>query len=70
MADLVARATMLIRRPRAEVFNAFVQPQLITKFWLKVRPARLLQARRSSGSSWCRAPRRQSRYPGSMSHTG
>ncbi len=35
MADLVARATMLIRRPRAEVFNAFVQPQLITKFWLK-----------------------------------
>jgi uncharacterized protein YndB with AHSA1/START domain len=26
---------MLIRRPRAEVFNAFVQPQLITKFWLK-----------------------------------
>jgi len=34
MADLVARATMLIRRPRAEVFNAFVQPQLITKFWL------------------------------------
>ena len=35
MAEPVARATMLIRRPRAEVFNAFVQPQLITMFWLK-----------------------------------
>ena len=35
MADLAAKATMLIRRPRTEVFDAFVQPQLITKFWLK-----------------------------------
>ena len=35
MAEPVARATMLIRRPRAEVFDAFVQPPLITKFWLK-----------------------------------
>ena len=35
MAELVARAKMLIRRPAREVFNAFVQPDLITKFWLK-----------------------------------
>lgn len=35
MAELVARAKMLIRRPAREVFNAFVQPYLITKFWLK-----------------------------------
>jgi uncharacterized protein YndB with AHSA1/START domain len=35
MAELVARAKMLIRRPAIEVFNAFVQPDLITKFWLK-----------------------------------
>jgi uncharacterized protein YndB with AHSA1/START domain len=35
MAELVARAKMLIRRPAMEVFNAFVQPDLITKFWLK-----------------------------------
>ena len=35
MAELVARAKMLIRRPAVEVFNAFVQPDLITKFWLK-----------------------------------
>lgn len=35
MAELVARSKMLIRRSAAEVFNAFVQPDLITKFWLK-----------------------------------
>lgn len=35
MADLVARASMLIRRPAAEVFDAFVHPDKITKFWLE-----------------------------------
>ena len=35
MAELIARAKMLIRRPANEVFNSFVQPDLITKFWLK-----------------------------------
>ena len=29
----VARATMLIRRPVEEVFNAFVDPTVTTKFW-------------------------------------
>ena len=29
----VARATMLIRRPVKEVFNAFVDPVVTTKFW-------------------------------------
>lgn len=29
----IARATMLIRRPVAEVFNAFVDPAVTTKFW-------------------------------------
>lgn len=29
----VARATMLIRRPVAEVFNAFVDPAVTTRFW-------------------------------------
>ena len=29
----VARATMLIRRPVGEVFNAFVDPAVTTKFW-------------------------------------
>ena len=35
MSELVARAAMLIRRPATEVFDAFVQPGLITKFWLE-----------------------------------
>jgi uncharacterized protein YndB with AHSA1/START domain len=35
MTDLVARADMLIRRPVAEVFDAFVRPEMITQFWLE-----------------------------------
>ena len=35
MAELLARAKMPIRRPAIEVFNAFVRPDLITKFWLE-----------------------------------
>ena len=35
MAELVAKAQMLIRRPAAEIFRAFVEPDLITKFWLE-----------------------------------
>jgi len=34
MAESVAKAEMLIRRPAIDVFNAFVQPEIITKFWL------------------------------------
>jgi uncharacterized protein YndB with AHSA1/START domain len=29
----VAKAQMLIRRPAAEVFNAFIDPAITTKFW-------------------------------------
>jgi uncharacterized protein YndB with AHSA1/START domain len=35
MTDQLAKATMLIRRPVAEVFEAFVDPEKITKFWLE-----------------------------------
>jgi len=35
MAELLAQAKMLIRHPAIDVFNAFVQPELITKFWLE-----------------------------------
>jgi uncharacterized protein YndB with AHSA1/START domain len=35
MADPIARASMLIRCPVAEVFDAFVDPDKITKFWLE-----------------------------------
>lgn len=34
MTEPLARAEMLIRRPVAEVFDAFVQPAMITRFWL------------------------------------
>jgi uncharacterized protein YndB with AHSA1/START domain len=35
MKDHLAQASMLIRRPPAEVFDAFVNPETITKFWLE-----------------------------------
>jgi uncharacterized protein YndB with AHSA1/START domain len=41
VAEPVARAKMLIRCTAREVFNAFVQPELITKFWLKGTTGRL-----------------------------
>lgn len=34
MTEPHASAEMLIRRPVAEVFDAFVQPAMITRFWL------------------------------------
>src|SRR5688572_9874551 len=35
MENAVARAELLIRKPPAEAFNAFVDPRIIEKFWLK-----------------------------------
>lgn len=35
MAEIIANAKMLIRRQTSDVFNAFAQPETITKFWLK-----------------------------------
>jgi uncharacterized protein YndB with AHSA1/START domain len=35
MAEVTANAKMLIRRPRSDAFNAFAQPETISKFWLK-----------------------------------
>jgi uncharacterized protein YndB with AHSA1/START domain len=35
MADHIAKASMFIRRPVAEVFDAFVNPETITTFWLE-----------------------------------
>ena len=34
MNEPVAKSSTLIRRPIAEVFDAFVDPETITKFWL------------------------------------
>ena len=39
----IARATMLIRSPASSVFNAFVQPALLKKFWLKQASAPLCE---------------------------
>lgn len=33
MSDLVVHAQMLIRRPVADVFEAFVDPNITTRFW-------------------------------------
>jgi len=46
MAELIAKAKMLIRRPAMEVFNAFVRPDFITKFWLKGTTGGLAQGAR------------------------
>lgn len=36
-----AKAAMLIRRPAAEVFNAFVDPRVTTRFWFSRATGRL-----------------------------
>ncbi|MDE0307486.1 MAG: SRPBCC domain-containing protein [Albidovulum sp.] len=33
--EITAKAQILIRRPRNEVFNAFMDPAVMSKFWLK-----------------------------------
>ena len=35
MSELVATSQLLIRRPVREAFDAFVNPDTITRFWLK-----------------------------------
>jgi uncharacterized protein YndB with AHSA1/START domain len=42
----IARAEMLIRSPGSAVFEAFVQPALLKKFWLKRASGRLTQGAR------------------------
>ena len=32
---ITARAQILIRKPRAEVFNAFIDPDIMSKFWFR-----------------------------------
>jgi len=40
---------MLIRRPVAEVFEAFIDPDITTQFWFTRSSGRLEPANRSSG---------------------
>ena len=44
--NIQAKAEMLIRRPAAEVFEAFVNPEITTKFWFTKSTGRLEVGRR------------------------
>lgn len=44
--DVRAKAEMLIRRPVSEVFEAFVNPELTTKFWFTKSTGRLEQGKK------------------------
>jgi uncharacterized protein YndB with AHSA1/START domain len=46
MAELVANAEMLIRRPVAEVFEAFVDPAATSRFWFSDGSGRLEPGKR------------------------
>ncbi len=39
--DIEAKAGMLVRRPPAEVFDAFIDPSITTKFWFTKSTGRL-----------------------------
>ena len=41
MSDVVVHAQMLVRRPVAEVFEAFVDPAITTHFWFSKGSDRL-----------------------------
>jgi uncharacterized protein YndB with AHSA1/START domain len=46
MSDFVARVAMLIRKPVAQVFEAFVNPALTTMFWFSKSNGKLEPGRR------------------------
>jgi uncharacterized protein YndB with AHSA1/START domain len=48
-----AKAEMLIRRPVSEVFEAFVDPAITSKFWFTRGSGRLEAGRRSPGTGRC-----------------
>ena len=43
---IIVKAEMLIRRPQAEVFNAFVDPAVTTRFWFTKASGRLETGKR------------------------
>jgi uncharacterized protein YndB with AHSA1/START domain len=47
----IARAEMLIRRPVAEVFEAFINPEITTKFWF-TKGSRKLEAGKQVKWEW------------------
>ena len=55
MRAATAKAEMLIRRPVADVFIAFVDPLITSNFWFTKGSDRLHMARRSAGTGRCTA---------------
>jgi uncharacterized protein YndB with AHSA1/START domain len=49
----VAKAEMLIRKPVAEVFEAFIDPAITTKFWFTKGSGRLEPGHKFSGIGRC-----------------
>lgn len=49
----VAKAEMLIRKPVAEVFEAFVNPAITSKFWFTKEAGGYKRANRSAGIGKC-----------------
>jgi len=63
--DAVTATTgMLIRRPVADVFDAFVNPELTTKFWFTRSSGRLEAGKRATSSAT--AFQRESRRDGGV----
>jgi uncharacterized protein YndB with AHSA1/START domain len=46
MSDPSVKVSLLVRRPTAQVFDAFVNPETITKFWLESTSAPLADGAR------------------------
>ena len=53
----VAKAEMLIRRPVTEVFEAFVNPAITSRFWFTKGSGRLEPGRTSRGTGRCTTSR-------------
>lgn len=47
--EITAKARILVRRPRAEVFDAFIDPEIMSRFWFKRRDRGL---REGDSLSW------------------
>ncbi|WP_198300799.1 hypothetical protein [Cellvibrio sp. PSBB006] len=51
----VVEAQMLIRRPVSDCFEAFVNPEITTKFWFKKAVVALRLAKKYAGIGKCSA---------------
>jgi uncharacterized protein YndB with AHSA1/START domain len=49
----IAKSEMLIRKPPAQVFEAFVDPEITRKFWFTKSTGRLETGKQSCGPGKC-----------------